>query len=169
MNFKTVAQLVALALYLAAWWVKKAFGWDIQPSVLVAVGGLLTTFVMHAPPVKGVWGLRITKGLGVAFACVAVAFSVWPTQSAAVVKLSDQIAATELTTVPTQSVPNAEPIPATAAPATPIVAPEVVEDTSSASDIGVSGVLDASEPLTGVLKPGDAGTGVPAAGDATPR
>ena len=107
--------------------------------------------------------------LGVAFACVAVAFSVWPTQSAAVVKLSDQIAATELTTVPTQSVPNAEPIPATAAPATPIVAPEVVEDTSSASDIGVSGVLDASEPLTGVLKPGDAGTGVPAAGDATPR
>jgi len=127
MNFKAVAQLVALVLYLAAWWVKKAFGWDVQPSVLVAVGGLLATMIMHAPAIEGVWGKWIAKVMGVAFACVAVAFTVAPVETAGALKLSDQIAATEVIVNPTPVEPDASNEPA------PSVAPDVVDGISEST------------------------------------
>ena len=128
MNFKAVAQLVALVLYLGAWWVKKAFGWDVQPSVLVAVGGMLVTFIMHAPAMTGKWAPTIAKVLGVAFACVAVAFTVAPVETAGALKLSDQIAATEVIVNPTPAEPDASN------EAAPSVAPDVIGGISEATD-----------------------------------
>jgi hypothetical protein len=113
MQIKTIAQIVALVLYFAAWLAKKSLGWEIPPSVLVAVGGLLTTLVMHSQPVSGTWGLRVTKLLGVVFAVVAVAFSVAPTETASALKLSNDIVSVVPAidiAVPPASLPTQEPV-----------------------------------------------------------
>jgi len=138
-SFKSIAQLVALVLYGLAWYVKKAFGWDVQPSVLVAVGGVLAAAIMHAPAIEGAAGKWVTKIMGVAFACVAVAFTVAPIETAGAMKLSKQIEATELSLVPTEAVTGAELVPVEPG------ATEIVEATMAPDVVPVAVIVPSTE------------------------